>query len=304
MGRTYIVGYAGRRRRKGAEMDMIAYYRVSTQRQGISGLGLEAQQAVVEFYARQVGGVILGTYTEIESGRKAERPELARALAEAKERRATLIVAKLDRLTRNMGFLTQLLASDVEFMAADMPSANRFMLHIMMALAEYESTLISERTKAALGAAKARGQLLGSARPGHWDGKEEKRLAVLAKNRAAQAAKRNGAVWMELAPLALELRAQGWGYHRLAKHFNALGKRTPAGKRWGSMQVRRLLARAGAPVSRVRPTVPNGTAPSVSDSAAETGSEKVSESQVRRDLALASTAPGGAVEPPSSFLLG
>src|SRR2546422_7041456 len=166
---------------------IIAYYRVSTKQQGASGLGLEGQHAAVEAYARQTGARIVAEHVEVESGKRADRPELAKALAHAKRSKATLCVAKLDRLARNVEFLAKVMNSGCEFAAADMPSANRFMLHVMAAVAEHEAKAISERTKVALAAAKARGVKLGSARPGHWRGREDARQAGLAKARAASA---------------------------------------------------------------------------------------------------------------------
>ena len=146
-------------------MKLIAYYRVSTARQGVSGLGLEGQVAAVEEYARATGGALLRAYTEVESGKRNDRPELARALADCNDQSAVLVIAKLDRLARNVYFLSGLMEAGVEFVCCDMPSANRLTLHILAAVAEDEARRISERTKAALAAYKARGGLLGSARP-------------------------------------------------------------------------------------------------------------------------------------------
>src|SRR5216683_3827721 len=162
---------------------IIAYFRVSTKQQGASGLGLEGQQAAIEAYARQTGARIAAGYVEVESGKIADRPELAKALAHARRSKATLCVAKLDRLSRNVEFLAKVMNSNAEFVACDNPAANRLTLHILAAVAEAEAKAISERTKAALAAAKARGTLLGSARPGHWDGNEQARLAGLEKAR-------------------------------------------------------------------------------------------------------------------------
>src|SRR5271166_1399248 len=178
---------------KGKNMaDIIAYYRVSTKQQGESGLGLEGQETAVQSYARQTGATIKASYVEVESGKRADRPELARALSHAKRSKATLCVAKLDRLSRNVEFLARVMNSGCEFAAADMPAANRFMLHVMAAVAEHEAKAISDRTRAALAAAKARGTLLGSARPGHWDGREEARQAGLEKARAVAAKVKRG----------------------------------------------------------------------------------------------------------------
>ena len=137
-------------------MKFVTYLRVSTGRQAESGLGVEAQRrAVVEYVAGR--GQVLAEYTETESGKRNDRPALRDALAEAKAHGATLLIAKLDRLARNVAFIANLLESDVEVAAADMPEANRFVLHIMAAVAEQEGRAISDRTKAALAAAKAPG---------------------------------------------------------------------------------------------------------------------------------------------------
>lgn len=138
----------------------IAYYRVSTQRQGQSGLGLDAQRDAVRRFAGSIS--LDGEFTEIESGRKSDRPELIKAIATAKAKKATLVIAKLDRLARNVHFISGLLESGVSFVAADMPEADRTFLQMAAVFAEWEARKISERTIAALQAAKARGQVLGS----------------------------------------------------------------------------------------------------------------------------------------------
>jgi DNA invertase Pin-like site-specific DNA recombinase len=134
--------------------DIISYYRVSTRKQGDSGLGLEGQQSAVEAYAKATGGRIVATYREVESGKLAERPELNRALAHAKRSKATLVVAKLDRLARNVAFLSTMMRAGVDFIACDNPNANKLTVHILAAVAEDEAERISARTKAALQAAK------------------------------------------------------------------------------------------------------------------------------------------------------
>ncbi|MBB6428848.1 recombinase family protein [Algisphaera agarilytica] len=140
----------------------VAYHRVSTARQGRSGLGLEAQEEAVRVHTATVGGTILEAFTEVESGKRRDRPELAKALAAAKRRKAVLIVAKLDRLARNVAFLSALMESGVDFVACDNPHASRLTIHILAAVAEDEARRISERTKAALAARKARGLPLGN----------------------------------------------------------------------------------------------------------------------------------------------
>jgi DNA invertase Pin-like site-specific DNA recombinase len=142
----------------------VAYYRVSTQKQGRSGLGLSAQQEAVDSYLNGGNWKIVAAFTEIESGKKADRPELDKALAACRLHRATLVIAKLDRLARNAAFLLGLRDSGIDFVAADMPNANRLTVGIMAMVAEDEAQRISERTKAALAAAKKRGVKLGGDR--------------------------------------------------------------------------------------------------------------------------------------------
>ena len=136
-----------------------AYYRVSTDRQGRSGLGLEAQQAAVRGYLGK--STPIGEFTEIETGKRNDRPQLELALALCRKRKARLVIAKLDRLSRNLAFIAALMDSGVEFVAVDNPHATRLTLHILAAVAEHEREMIAQRTKAALQAAKARGVRLG-----------------------------------------------------------------------------------------------------------------------------------------------
>jgi DNA invertase Pin-like site-specific DNA recombinase len=236
---------AEKRRLQGGEMvNLIPYYRVSTKQQGASGLGLEGQRAAVEAYSQRTGGVIKASYTEIESGKKNDRPELARALGHARRAKATLVVAKLDRLARNVAFLSALMDSTVPFVACDNPEANRLTLHILSAVAEAEAKAISDRTKAALAAYKARGGMLGSARPGHWDGREDKRLGGLAKARMAsgkEKAKRAKEAYADLVPAVQTMKAEGLSLRDMAARLNADGHTTRRGKPWNPVQVARVL---------------------------------------------------------------
>ena len=143
-------------------MKIVTYTRVSTKRQGQSGLGLEAQEAAIQNYIQEQSADVVGGFVEIESGKKSNRVELAKAIALAKKTKSKLVVAKLDRLARNVHFISGLLQSKVDFVALDFPEANTFTIQIMAALAEQEARLISERTKAALAAAKRRGVILGA----------------------------------------------------------------------------------------------------------------------------------------------
>jgi DNA invertase Pin-like site-specific DNA recombinase len=143
------------------EQRFVSYFRVSTDKQGRSGLGLDAQRAAVEQFLAGRGASVLAEFTEIESGSRNDRPQLALALDACRKHRATLLIAKLDRLARNVAFIANLMEGDVEFVAADNPHASRLMLHLLAAFAQHEREAISQRTKAALAAAKARGVKLG-----------------------------------------------------------------------------------------------------------------------------------------------
>ena len=185
----------------------IAYYRVSTDKQGKSGLGLDPQpQSVAGFVAGR--GEIAGELTEIESTRN-KRPQLQAALEACKKHKATLIIARLDRLARNVAFISNLLESRVDFVAVDMPEANRLTIHILAAVAEHEREMISKRTKAALEMAKARGTKLGNPTP----------YPSITK---ATAAARTVAVEFQQAvrPLLQDLQHQGYNLHETAKELN------------------------------------------------------------------------------------
>jgi DNA invertase Pin-like site-specific DNA recombinase len=219
---------------------LVTYIRVSTQKQGASGLGLEGQTAAVEAYARGQGAEIVRTFREVESGKRADRPELVKALALAKRAGATLVVAKLDRLARNVAFLSRLMESGVDFVACDQPNANRLTVHILAAVAEDESKRISERTKAALAAYKARGGTLGTDN--------------LTADGRAKGAKRAGEVvralaqaeYADLLPTIKGLRAGLASLREIAARLNADGHTTRRGKPWTAVQVLRVLDRAGA----------------------------------------------------------
>jgi DNA invertase Pin-like site-specific DNA recombinase len=210
----------------------VAYLRVSTVRQGESGLGLEAQRATVEAFARQHGGTIVSSFVEVETGKRSDRPELAKALEAARRGKATLLIAKLDRLARNVAFIANLMDAGVDFLACDQPFASRLTLHILAAVAEDEARRISERTRAALRAAKARGRKLGSPIAA-------KTIAKARAARSAYAAKANATT------LAVIREVQGSGVDTLAgiaRALQARGIKTPAGRnRWQSVQVSRLL---------------------------------------------------------------
>ena len=226
---------------------IIPYYRVSTAKQGKSGLGLEGQEAAVAAFVDQRGCNELATYREVESGKNSERPELAKAVAHAKRSKATLVVAKLDRLARNVAFLSRLMESGVDFIAIDMEHANRLTIHILAAVAEGEAKAISDRTKTALAAAKVRGVKLGSARPGHWDGREDARSRGLQKatkiaaERKTQAAKE---AYVDLVPMMTQLKDGGSSLRDIADALNTDGHTTRRGMAWNQVQVKRVLDRA------------------------------------------------------------
>ena len=213
----------------------ITYLRVSTQRQGASGLGIAAQRAAVESYCRDHGYRVIKEFVEIESGRHSDRPGLRDALARAKSSRALLVIAKLDRLARNVEFIARLMNAGVEFVAVDLPQANPLTLHILAAVAEAEARSISERTKAALAAAKARGVVLGNPATRHGLPGDVWRKGLSAA-RLARRQLRDQAIYA-VAPMIKALRAQGLGYHQIALALNADGYLTATGRRWRAMTV-------------------------------------------------------------------
>ncbi len=211
--------------------EIIAYYRVSTERQGRSGLGLEAQQHAVAAYAKQ--NSLLAEYTEIESGAKGARPQLAAALAHCHKAGALLLVAKLDRLTRDPDFLGQLFKSGAEFHALDMPEANKLMLRVMIAFAEHEREQISARTKAALAAAKVRGVRLGNPNP--------KPAAM--RGRATQDAQAANFA-ADILPVVREIEAAGVKtLSGIAAALNARGVKTRRGGFWHPTTVKNVISR-------------------------------------------------------------
>jgi DNA invertase Pin-like site-specific DNA recombinase len=217
-------------------MRFVTYLRVSTERQGQSGLGLEAQRAAVAAHVLGRGEVV-SEFVEVESGKRADRPQLALALVEAKRAGAVLLIAKLDRLARNVAFIANLLESGVEVTAADMPEANRFVLHIMAAVAEQEGRAISERTIAALAAAKARGVKLG------WSSPERVSEQLEAAKKGAAANKARAATFAaNVLPVIEQIRAGGASLRQIAAELNARGIKTARGGKWHAMTVRNILS--------------------------------------------------------------
>lgn len=220
---------------------LVAYYRVSTARQEASGLGLDAQRQAVAMFLG--GSAVVAEFTETESGKRTDRPELARAISACRLYGARLVIAKLDRLSRDAHFLLGLEKAGVDFVAADMPHANRLTVGIMALVAEEERRMISARTKAALAAAKARGTVLGGYR-GHTI-----TTAAGEAGRRSQAA-RAAARLADLAPVLDELRAVGVvGFGGIAASLNARGVLAPRGGAWSATQVRRVHGRA-TPISK------------------------------------------------------
>jgi DNA invertase Pin-like site-specific DNA recombinase len=216
----------------------VAYYRVSTARQGRSGLGLEAQRHAVTEFLNGGDWKIVAELTEVESGKKADRPQLAKALALCRLHGARLVIAKLDRLSRNAHFLLGLQESGVDFVAADMPNANQLTVGIMAVVAQDEAKRISDRTKAALAAAKKRGTVLGGFRG----------VVPTARMRklSAEALQQRAAAWAsDLRPTIEELQAAGvTKLKAIARELNARGIPTARGSgEWSAIQVQRVLDR-------------------------------------------------------------
>lgn len=206
-------------------LEFFTYYRVSTTRQGVSGLGLDAQKVAAQSFLKGSSGVLLGEYTEVESGRKADRPKLKEALKACRLRGATLLIAKLDRLARNVHFISGLLETDVKFVAIDMPNADRFMLHVYAAMAEEEARRISERTKSALRSAKARGVKLGI------NGKVLAQQNILAADQFAR----------QIGPQIEQLQnTDGLSFRGIAKSLNNQAIRTANGASWHPTSVYRV----------------------------------------------------------------
>jgi DNA invertase Pin-like site-specific DNA recombinase len=246
---------------------IIGYIRVSTQKQGESGLGLEAQERALQEYARSANGIIIKTYREVETGKGngSNRPELVKALAHCRRAGATLVIAKLDRLARNVAFVANLMESKVDFVCCDNPHANRLTIHILAAVAEDEARAISQRTKDALATYKARGGIgkkirerypdgvpeeivcqragkLGAALPeNHRFSLEDSRKGTEASKIAV--AKQAYNAYLDIAPEITELRKSGLSLRAIADRLNAEGHTSRYGKKWSAIGISRVLQR-------------------------------------------------------------
>ena len=211
----------------------IAYYRVSTDRQGKSGLGLEAQRKAVLDYLNGGAWELSEEFVEVETGKNADRPKLAQALEACRKLKAKLVIAKLDRLSRNLAFVATLMEAGVEFLAVDNPHANKLTIHILAAVAQHEREMISERTRLALQAAKARGTKLGNPNIRQ----AAKRAVGVLKAAADQFA-------ANVLPVIREIQARGVTSHNaIAAKLNERGVKTARGGRWTHVQVGAALAR-------------------------------------------------------------
>ena len=217
----------------------VAYYRVSTAKQGQSGLGLEAQRSAVLSHARSQDLTLVEEFTEIETGtRKRRRPQLEEALAHTRRVGGILLIAKLDRLARNVAVVATLMESGVRFVAVDMPEADNLTIHVMAAVAEREAQLISSRTKAALAARKARGLKLG----------KPENLTLEARQRGAEVTRQRAIRDMRtVAAYAGALRAQGMTLKAIAVQLEQHGFQTRRGGAWSPTQVKRILDRSLEP---------------------------------------------------------
>lgn len=211
----------------------VSYLRVSTAKQGIDGLGMAAQEQAIKAY----NGNVIAHFIEVESGKKKDRPELTKALDHCKLTGSTLIVAKLDRLARNVHFISSLMESGVDFVACDFPEASRLTLHIMAAVAEHEARAISARTKAALAQAKARGVKLGNPNlTAEGVAKGSVEGVRIIKEKAQSDAKR-------VLPTIQALQGQGLSLRGIASELNVMNVKTPRGKLWTATAVKNALAR-------------------------------------------------------------
>jgi DNA invertase Pin-like site-specific DNA recombinase len=217
----------------------VAYYRVSTTQQGRSGLGLDAQREAVAQFLNGGGWGLLGAFTEVESGKRADRPQLAQALALCRLTGAVLVIAKLDRLSRDAHFLIGLEKAGVEFVAADMPNANRLTVHLMAVIAQAEREMISKRTKEALAAARDRRKREGKSPLGGYRGGKPPPPGVGTAARRAKA----DTFAARVRPTIEALQTEGKGRRQIAAALMERGIMTAEGGRWDATKVRNVLKR-------------------------------------------------------------
>ena len=227
--------YTESEQRSKAMKKYVAYYRVSTAKQGISGLGIDAQKAAVATFLK--GADLLAEFVEVESGKKNQRTELSRAIASAKAQGATLVIAKLDRLSRNAGFIFALRDSSVDFVCCDIPDANTLTVGIFAVIAQHERETISKRTKDALQAKKAKGEKLGT--PENLT-EEVRMMGVQARQRNAR--EHSGS--RQATALIMSRRAQNASFTQIAKELNNLNFVARRGGTFNQKQVQRLHERA------------------------------------------------------------
>ena len=217
----------------------VAYYRVSTEKQGKAGmgLGLAAQNTAVKAYLDANRLDLVGEFTEIESGRHNDRPKLAEAVAMAKRQKAVLVIAKLDRLARSVATIANLLEAGIEFVAADQPHANRLTIHLLSAVAEHEASMISARTKAALQAAKERGKVLGNPT-------NAREAAAIGRQRLIERADQHA---QKVLPMLQHVVKVGGitSVHAAADALNDRGVKTARGGQWHGSSVLNLIKRSG-----------------------------------------------------------
>jgi DNA invertase Pin-like site-specific DNA recombinase len=215
----------------------VGYFRVSTLEQGKSGLGLESQKTMVNNYIENNKGILLESFTEIETGTaKRKRTEIYKAIDFAKKNNAVLVIAKIDRLARNVYFVSSLMETGVEFVACDLPQATNFTIHLYAALAEMEAKLISERTKNALAEKKKQGFKLGS--PKNLTEEAKKKGLEVIKQKAI-----NNKANIQSTALIIEYRTKGYSYDKIANKLNDLNFGTANGKLHNSTSVLRLFKR-------------------------------------------------------------
>lgn len=216
-------------------MKYVGYYRVSTQKQGSSGLGLEAQKTAVQKFLKQDDELVI-QFEEIESGKNNQRPQLKKAIEYCKDRKVTLLIAKLDRLSRNVGFIYTLKESQVDFVCVDMPNASKVTIGIMAVLAQDERERISKRTIVALQELKAKGKRLGN--PKNLTDESRKRSIEIRKAKAL-----NNESNKRATVLILSLKKDGKSYHSIAKTLNDNSYLTSRGNQFTPMAVKRLFDR-------------------------------------------------------------